>query len=136
MLEFMNNFVKWIIIALIVLMASVVLGATIELAWIIVEKIISPPIPLFAINDLLEIFGFFLLVLIGLELLYTLKAYLKDHIIHVEIVLEVALIAIARKIIVLDLEKYDGLSIMGIAALVASVAVAYFAIKRTVKSAG
>ncbi|MBW1818676.1 MAG: phosphate-starvation-inducible PsiE family protein [Deltaproteobacteria bacterium] len=136
MIEFMNKFEKWIIIALIVLMASVVLGATIELAWIIIEKIISPPIPLFAINDLLEIFGFFLLVLIGLELIYTLKEYLKDHIIHVEIVLEVALIAIARKIIVLDLEKYDGLSIMGIAALVASVAVAYFAIKRTVKSAG
>ena len=135
MIEFLHRFEKWVIIALIVLMVSVVLGATIELAWIIIEKIISPPVVLFAIKDLLEIFGFFLLVLIGVELLETIKAYLKDHMIHVEIVLEVALIAIARKIIVLDLEKCDGLSILGVAALVASVAAAYFCIKRTMKPA-
>ncbi|MBW1785537.1 MAG: phosphate-starvation-inducible PsiE family protein [Deltaproteobacteria bacterium] len=132
MIEFLNKFEKWIIIVLIILMVSVVLGATIELAWIIIEKIISPPLILFAINDLLEIFGFFLLVLIGLELLYMIKAYLRDHIIHVEIVLEVALIAIARKVIVLDMANYSGLSILGTAALIASVAVAYFAIKRTI----
>ena len=35
--------------------------------------------------------------------------------VHVEIVLEVALIAIARKVIILDLEKYDGVTLIGMA---------------------
>ena len=68
---------------------------------------ITPPIILLEINELLEIFGFFLLVLIGVEILETIKAYLLEKVVHVEIVLEVALFAIARKVIILDLEKYE-----------------------------
>jgi uncharacterized membrane protein (DUF373 family) len=59
-----------------------------------------------------------LLVLIGVELLETIKAYLRDNIIHVDIVAEVALIAIARKVIILDLAEHDGLTVLAIAALV------------------
>ena len=41
-----------------------------------------------------------LLVLIGVERLETLKAYVKKDVIHVRVVLEVALIAMARKVII------------------------------------
>jgi len=78
------------------------------------------------IDSLLKIFGFFLLILIGIELLETIKAYLAEHVIHVEIVLEVALIAIARKVIILDLKDYSGVTVLAIAALIVSLAVAYY----------
>jgi hypothetical protein len=39
-------------------------------------------------------------VLIGVELLETLKAYVGKDVIHVRVVLEVALIAMARKVII------------------------------------
>ncbi|MDJ0829799.1 MAG: phosphate-starvation-inducible PsiE family protein [Desulfobacterales bacterium] len=52
-----------------------------------------PPIFLFEINELLEIFGFFLLILICLELLESIRIYLIEGALHVQIVLEVALIA-------------------------------------------
>ena len=55
-------------------------------------------------GHLLEYFGYVLLVLIGVELLDTIRAYLQEHVVHVEIVLEVALIAVARKIIILELK--------------------------------
>jgi uncharacterized membrane protein (DUF373 family) len=48
----------------------------------------------------------------------------------------VALIAIARKVIILDFEKYDGLTTIGMSALMISVAVAYYAIKRRIASDG
>jgi uncharacterized membrane protein (DUF373 family) len=80
---------------------------------------------LLEVDELLEIFGFFLLILIGVELLETIKAYLRDNVIHVEIVLEVALIAVARKVIVLDLSKYDGLGVLAIAALIIALAGAF-----------
>jgi uncharacterized membrane protein (DUF373 family) len=132
MIEFLKKFERYIVFALIIMMVLVVLVATFELGWIIVKDIINPPIFMLVIADLLEIFGFFMLVLIGIELLETIKAYLVDNVVHVEIVLEVALIAIARKVIILDIEKYEGLTIIGTAGLILAVASAYYAVKRRI----
>ena len=136
MIQFLKKFEQYIVSVLIVMMSLVILVATIELGWIIIKDLMRPPMFLLAIADLLEIFGFFMLVLIGIELLETIKAYLVEHVIHVEIVLEVALIAIARKVIILDIEKYDGLTIVGTAALILAVAAASYAVKRRVKPKG
>ena len=134
MMDVLKKFERVIVLVLIVMMMLVVLLATVELGWIIVKDIVTPPMFLLEIAELLEIFGFFLLVLIGVELLETLKAYLKENVVHVEIVLEVALIAIARKVIILDLEKYGSLTLMGIAALIVAVAVAFYAVKKQLKT--
>jgi len=48
----------------------------------------------------------------------------------VEIVLEVSLIAIARKVIILDLEKYSELTLVGMAALILAIAAAVYSVKR------
>ena len=130
MIDFLKKFERFIVHTLIIMMGLTVLLATVELGWIIIKDIITPPIVLLEINELLEIFGFFLLVLIGVELLETIKAYLVEKVVHVEVVIEVALIAIARKVIILDLEKYDSLTLIGIAALILAISVAMFAIKR------
>jgi uncharacterized membrane protein (DUF373 family) len=127
---FLKKFERWVIIGLIFMMVLVVFLTTVELGWIIITHIKNPPIFFLRIPDLLDIFGFFLLVLIGIELLETIKAYLIDNVVHVEVVLEVAVIAIARKVIILDLEKYDGLTLLGTAAVIAAVAAALFALKR------
>lgn len=131
--EFLKKFERAVVLSLIGMMILVVFLAVVELGWLIVKDIIKPPVLLLEIGDLLEIFGFFLLVLIGVELLETIKAYLTEGVVHVEIVLEVALIAIARKVIILDLEKYSSLTLVGIAALILSVAMAFWVIKRQIK---
>ena len=130
MQAFLKIFEQVIVVSLIAMMVIVVVLATIELGWIIIRDIFTHPIILLEIDELLEIFGFFLLVLIGIELLETIKAYLATNVIHVEIVLEVALIAIARKVIILDIDKYESLTLVGIAALISAVALAFFVIKR------
>lgn len=132
MLLFLKKFEKIIVRVLIIMMIFVVLISTIELGWIIVKDFLKPPLFLLISGDLLEIFGFFMLVLIGIELLETIKAYLTENVVHVEIVLEVALIAIARKVIILDIEKYSGLTIVGTAGLILAVAAAYYAVKRKI----
>lgn len=113
-----RGFERAIVTALVGMMMLVVSLSVIELGWLIAKDIVTPPVVLLEVSELLDIFGFFLLVLIGVELLETIKAYLRDNIIHVDIVAEVALIAIARKVIVLDLAEYDGLTVLAIAALV------------------
>jgi uncharacterized membrane protein (DUF373 family) len=126
----LKRFEQVIIISLIAMMAIVVLFATIELAWIIYTDLSVAPYFMIEIDSLLKIFGFFMLILIGIELLETIKAYLAEHVIHIEIVLEVALIAIARKVIILDLKDYSGVTVLAIAALIVSIAIAFYLEKR------
>jgi len=130
----MDRYLKWferlVVLALVAMMAVIILLSTVELAWIIIQDIITPPYVLPGITELLDIFGFFLLILIGIELLETIRAYLVEHIIHVEIVLEVALIAVARKVIILDVKEYPSLTILAIAALILALSVAFLIERR------
>lgn len=130
MLILLKRFEHCIVLSLILMMMVVVLLSTIELGWLIVKDMLTPPIVLLEIDELLELFGFFMLVLIGIELLETIRAYYVDHSVHAEIVIKVAIIAIARKIIILDVKDLPSLTLIGIAAIVLALSAAYFAIKR------
>jgi len=133
MTKWLRTFEHTIIRSLIVMMALIIFISTVELGYLLVKDIISPPIFFLEIEELLELFGFFLLILIGIELLESIKAYLQDQVIHSEIVLEVALIAIARKVIILDLKEYNSTTILGIAALIITIAGAYYIIRRKIR---
>ena len=74
----MTWFERIIIAGLILLMAVTVLFSALDLAWLLFEDLIAPPRVRMDVNELLDTFGLFLLVLIGLELLETFKAYLAD----------------------------------------------------------
>ncbi|MFZ0241374.1 MAG: phosphate-starvation-inducible PsiE family protein [Desulfobacterales bacterium] len=115
-----------VVIALLIMMSLVVCLATVELGWFIVKDIITPPVFLLEIDELLEIFGMFLIVLIGIELLETVKMYLTQKMVHVEVVFMVAMIAIARKVIVLDLKDYPSLTLIGIGVIIVALAVGYY----------
>jgi uncharacterized membrane protein (DUF373 family) len=125
MLRIVKGLERGVIMSLIGMMSVVVIFATGELAWIIFKDLTTPPFLVLEIHQLLDIFGFFLLILIGIELLETIRAYLLERVVHVEIVLEVALIAIARKVIILDAKDYPGVTLLAIAALITSLAIAY-----------
>lgn len=123
-------FEKIILFSLMGLMALVVVLATIELGWVIVKDIVTPPVLLLEIHELLDIFGLFLLVLIGIELLDTIKSFLVENKLHVEIVIAVAIIAIARKVIILDTEKLSALTLIGIGVIILALAIAYYLVKK------
>jgi uncharacterized membrane protein (DUF373 family) len=125
-----ERFERIVILALTVLMGIVLFFAVIDLGWIVVSDIISPPIFLFNIGELLDIFGMFLLVLIGLELLETMQIYIRENTIRARVVFTVALIAVARKVIILDPDKHDGVTLLGIAAIILALAVGYFLIRK------
>lgn len=131
MMEAIKKFERVIFISLLIMMSLVVLLATIELGWIIIKDIFTPPIFLLEINELFEIFGLFMLVLIGVELLETIaKTYSNKNVNHAKIVMAVAIIAIARKVIILDVEKYSGQALVGIATIILALSLGYFLVQR------
>jgi len=114
-----------IVVTLIGLLAIVVVLSTIELGWILIKDILTEPVLILEISELLEIFGFFLLVLIGIELLETIKKYLEKGVIELKIIFSVALIAIGRKIIILDPKEYDGFTLLGIGTIILALVIGY-----------
>jgi len=131
MLPFIKKFEKFIIRVLVVLMTFVLLLSTVELAWIIIKDVITPPVFLLEIDELLEIFGLFMLVLIGIELLETIaKTYMAESVDHAQIVMAIAIIAIARKVIILDVKDLSGLALVGIAAIILALSIGYYLIKK------
>lgn len=125
MLEPMKRMEHFITILLIMMMTLVIWLAVIELAWTIAKDIITPPLFFLGIDELLEIFGLFLLVLIGVEMVETLRAYLDEGAVRVQVVLMASMIAVARKIITLDFKNTSPLALLGIAAIVIALAIAH-----------
>ncbi len=131
--KFVHKVERYIIKTLIALMSLLLIIATIELGYELVSSLLADNENHFIINldSLMSVFGVFLLVLIGIELLDTIKVYFRRHVIHVEVVILVAIIAIARKVIVMDFDKYTGLDSLGIAAILLALAGGYYLIKKT-----
>ena len=132
MYRFLKGFEKAIIIILTLMMVVVLSLATIDLGWLILQDVLSPPVVLLNVNELLDIFGAFMLVIIGIELLATImKTYLAGKENHLEVVVSVAIIAIARKVIILDIEKVGSLTIIGIAAVIVALTAGFYLLRRS-----
>jgi uncharacterized membrane protein (DUF373 family) len=114
------------VVALAAMLVVVLILSTIHLGVLIGEEIMARPRFLIRVQGLLDIFGYFLLVLIGVELIETLKAYLKEATLHLRVVLEVALIAMARKVIIEEPNDVPSLTLFGIAALILALGIASY----------
>ena len=129
-MKYLEKIEKLIVLSLLIMMVAVVLLSTIELGWLIIKDIGTPPIFILEIDELLEIFGMFLLVLIGVELLETVKMYLENKTVHVEVVFTVAMIAIARKVIILDVKELSSLTLIGIGVIIFALSAGYYLVRR------
>ena len=130
MFRILNLFERGVTLLLIFLMTFVIVIGTIDLFVNLGQEIMIPPIGLLDVEKLPNIFGFFFTILIGLELLATIKTYFTKEQIHVEIVFLVAMIAIARKVILLDVSKLEPLVLVGIGSIIITLTAGYFLVKR------
>ena len=112
--------------ALMVLLILVIALSTVHLGVLIAEELWKQPRFLIPVQDLVDVFGYFLLVLIGVEVLETLKGYVKKTTLHTRLVLEVAMIAVARKVITTEPAAVSSLTLFGIAALILALGVAFY----------
>ena len=136
MFSYLGKFEEIISRTLLVMMAAVVLLTTIELGWILVKDVVTPPVFLLEIDEILELFGMFLLVLIGIELMHSVKIYIKRREIHLEAMLIVALVAVARKVIVLEPKELAPEAVLGLAALALALTIGYYLVKRAGREGG
>lgn len=115
--------------ALSLAMVIVILVAVCDLVVALVKQLLAPPYGSLG-KTLIDIFGLFLNVLIALEILENITAYLRKHVVQVELVIVTSIIAVARKIIILDFEKTSGTDLIGLAIAIFSLAISYLIIRR------
>jgi len=134
MIEIVNKFEKGVYAVLMALLMFVLLASLIDLIWLLYQSLYIVTPALLETHELVTVLGAFLLVLIGVELLDTIKAYFKENTIHVEILVLLAIIAVARKVILLDPTGMNGFEfgfeLMGIGVLVVGLSAAYYFIKK------
>jgi uncharacterized membrane protein (DUF373 family) len=109
----------------LVMMAVVLFALLIGLGFDIWQSFTTLPLFRFSTVQAFSVFGDLLLILVGLELMHTVKIYLQDHTVHVELILAVALVAVARKVIVASPQEYTPVALMGLALLIFSLAASY-----------
>ncbi len=126
MLEKFETLINGVLLAM---MAVVVVMLTLKIVVMIPRAVMDTTGLQFGVEPMLDLFGDMLLVLIGLELMHSVKVYLEDHTVHVEVILSIALVALARKLIVVDVKQFDGLSLVGLASLVVALAAAHYLIR-------
>lgn len=78
----------------------------------------------------LKSFSGVLLVVLGLELIETLKVYVQEHRIRVEVILLVSLIAMGRHVLEIDLHHTTPLTLIAFSCLVLALSLSYFLVKR------
>ena len=128
-MDIIGKIERLIAIALLILMAVVVASAAVEVGYEVFKGLIQPPGLFLGVSELMDVFGLFLMVLIGLELMTSIHMYLEDHKIHAEMMFLVAMTAVTRKIVIMDTSDKDPMLVFGIGFLIIALALGYYLIK-------
>lgn len=132
-IKYINRFQTLVIKTIIVMMAFVILSATLEIGWIVIKDLITPPVLLIGVDQILDVFGLFFLVIIGIELLETVKMIITESSMNVDVIILVGVTAIIRKVIIIDITSTEPLFLAGMGVLILALAATYYLITSSEK---
>ncbi|WP_336366342.1 phosphate-starvation-inducible PsiE family protein [Marinobacter sp. C2H3] len=126
----LHRVIRFAIRVLAVLMVAVILWGVGDVIYIIYERLVTPPLLLLTINDIFYTFGAFMAVLIAVEIFINIRLYLGTNVFPVQLVVATALMAIARKVIVLDFDTLTPTYLLGIASITLALGVTYWLLRQ------
>ena len=137
-LLFFNRVIAQVSRVLAAIMVLVIIWGVADVVYVLYQRLMAPPFMLLEIKDILATFGAFMAVLIAIEIFHNIILYVEDN--HnrqlaVEIVLGTALMAIARKVIVLDFNEVGAGHVYATAAVTLALSVGYYLIVIRAQSA-
>ncbi len=109
-------------------MVFVIIVSVGDLIIVVSQEFSTTPI-LFFDKTLFKLFGLFLDILIALEILENITAYLRKHVVQVELVIVTSLVAVARKIIIFDFSKLGGEELIGLGIAIFALSISYWIVR-------
>ena len=126
LMKHINSFQRLIVWIIILLMVVVIMSATLEIGWIILYDLITPPVMIVNVDQILDIFSLIFIVIIGIELLETIKMVLEESIMNVDVIILVGLTAVVRKILIIDIKETEPMFLVGMGVLIVALAATYY----------
>lgn len=126
LIRILHRVIRWCIKVLAVLMVFVIFLGVVDVIYHLYERLKNPPFLHLTVGEIFEIFGAFMVVLIAVEIFVNIRLYLGTNVVPIKLVLATALMAIARKVIVLDLNETEPTYIFAIGAVTLALGVAYW----------
>lgn len=113
---------------LAILMTLVIVWGVADVVYVIFQRVVAEPFLLLTVTDILAIFGSFMAVLIAIEIFVNITVYIKRDALPIKMVIATALMAVARKVIMLDFKDLDWPYILAIAAVTLALGLTYWLI--------
>lgn len=130
LIHWLHVIIRLCVRALAVLMTLVIMWSVADVAWVLYQRAMASPLGLLNVNDILVSFGAFMVTLIAIEIFLNIVLYLRDDVLHVKLVLATALMAIARKVIVLDYKTLEPQYIWATAAVIFALSIGYWLVAK------
>jgi len=126
-----SQFERLAVGALMVLLMATILFGTLLTAWSLVEDLLQVHELVAEPKALFDVFGLFVAVLVGIELLKILRHLREVHEVDTTLVVQTALIALCNKVITANLADMPWTELMAVAALIGALAAAILALRPT-----
>jgi len=130
----LHGVIKICIKLLAILMVVVIIMGVADVCYVLYSRMMAPPYLLLSVSDLFKVFGAFMVVLIAIEIFINIRLYLGSNTLPIKLVIATALMAIARKVIVLDLANTTAIYVFAIAAVVLALGISYWLVGKTSKT--
>lgn len=114
---------------LLFILVVFVVTTTVQTCYKLVVCFQTPPNMIFKSDQYFDFLSSFFFVLIGLELIHSVVLHLEENSDHIEIMVEVSITAIMRKIIILDFKTLTFGKLGSMAAVVAGLGFVYFCLR-------
>ncbi len=130
-LLFFNRVIAHALRVLAAIMVVVIIWGVADVVYVLYQRLMAQSFMLLEIKDILATFGAFMAVMIAIEIFHNTILYVEDdhnRKLAVEIVLGTALMAIARKVIVLDFSEVGAAYVYATAVVTFALSLGYYLI--------
>lgn len=126
LIRILHGAIRICIKMLAVLMVLVIFLGVLDVVYHLYDALKEPPILHLTVSEIFEIFGAFMVVLIAVEIFVNIRLYLGSNTLPIQLVVATALMAIARKVIVLDITDTPAEYVFAIGVVTLALGVTYW----------
>lgn len=134
-INFLHYVIRWTVKFLSCVMVLVIIWGTIDVVFMLYETVMQEPRFLIGVSEMFTLFSSFMVVLIAIEIFINIRMYLGTTTLPVQLVIATALMAISRKVIVLEVEAVDAAYLAAIGLVILALGVTYWLLARKTQPA-
>jgi uncharacterized membrane protein (DUF373 family) len=90
------------------------------------NQLMSPPLLLLSLSDIFKTFAAFLAVLIAIEIFQNIVLYLRTDVFPLRLVVATAMMAMARKVIIIDFKFVAPMHMFALAGIILALGITYY----------